>query len=86
MGKTVRRIVLAAGLGVSIASVVLLTGIVLSHPEASVGRVRTRGLKPGLRTAAIATDRRKSRVHGMIPPSARLPVPRHTGFAALSPA
>jgi len=34
MGKTVRRIVLAAGLGVSIALVVLLTGIVLSHPEA----------------------------------------------------
>ena len=33
MGKTVRRIVLAAGLGVSIALVVLLIGIVLSHPE-----------------------------------------------------
>ncbi len=33
MGKTVRRIVLVAGLGVFIASVALLSGIVLSHPE-----------------------------------------------------
>lgn len=33
MSKTVRRTALGAGLGVSLALVVLLTGIVLSHPE-----------------------------------------------------
>ncbi len=33
MGKTVRRIVLAAWLAVSVVLVVLLAGIVLSHPE-----------------------------------------------------
>ncbi len=33
MGKTVRRIVLVAGFGVFIALVLMLAGIVLSHPE-----------------------------------------------------